>query len=82
LDGRSASLKAAVYTQDNTNTEPQTQTSMPHVGFEPTTTTFKLAKTVCVFDSAAHSGLQKSITKLIIFPFMVMVSVIAIRNYI
>jgi hypothetical protein len=41
LDGESARLKAATYTQNK-----RTQTSMPRVGFEPTTPVFERAKTV------------------------------------
>jgi hypothetical protein len=41
LDGESSRLKAAAYTQNNTNTEQTTQTSMPPVGSKPTTPVFK-----------------------------------------
>jgi hypothetical protein len=49
----SARRKAATYTQNNTNTEKRTKTSMPPAGFLPTTPVFKRAKTVHALDGAA-----------------------------
>jgi hypothetical protein len=48
LDGGSASRKAATYTQNKF-----TQTSMPLLGFEPTTTALERAKTIHALDRAA-----------------------------
>jgi hypothetical protein len=55
LDGGSARRNAAIYTQNNINTEKTRtiQTSMPRVGFEPTIPAFERAKTVHVLDRAA-----------------------------
>jgi hypothetical protein len=48
LDGASACRKASTYTQNK-----PTQTSMPPVGFEPTTPVFERVKTVHALDRAA-----------------------------
>jgi hypothetical protein len=53
LDGGSACRKAATYTQNNTNTEKRTQTSMPRVGFEPRNPAFDREKTIHDLDNAA-----------------------------
>jgi hypothetical protein len=55
LDGGSARHKAAIYTQNNTNTEKThiIQTPMPWVGFERTIPSSERAKTVHVLDRAA-----------------------------
>jgi hypothetical protein len=52
LDGGSACRKAATYTHNYTN-RINAQTSMPRVGFKPTTPVFERAKTVHASDRAA-----------------------------
>jgi hypothetical protein len=52
LDAGSALRKAATYTQYNTQNKRR-QTSMPEVGFDPTTPVFERTKTVHALDGAA-----------------------------
>jgi hypothetical protein len=46
LDGGSVHRKAAIYTQNNTTQNKCTETSMPRVGFEPTTPVLEQEKMV------------------------------------
>jgi hypothetical protein len=52
--------KAAIYTQNNTNKNKRTQTSMPRVGFVPTIPVFERTKTVHALDRAASCDQQMS----------------------
>jgi hypothetical protein len=53
MDGELAHRKAATWTQDNTNTNKRSQTSMSQVEFEPTIPVFELVKTVHALERSA-----------------------------
>jgi hypothetical protein len=53
LSGESARRKAATYTQNSTKQNKRRKTSIPGLGFEPTTPVFELAKTVQALERAA-----------------------------